>query len=105
MVMALTEHDTAAKAWEAIRQMCISEDRVKKAWAKQLKRQLERMEMEDSETITGFAQKLITLVGEIRSLGEKISDEDVIERLFSVVPGRFANVVNTIEQWGDLTTM
>ncbi|KAK1677186.1 hypothetical protein QYE76_038035 [Lolium multiflorum] len=37
------------------------------------------MEMEDSETITGFTQKLTTLVGEIRSLGEKISDEDVIE--------------------------
>jgi hypothetical protein len=44
-----------------------------------------------------FAQKLTTLVAEIRSLGETISDEAVIEILFGTVPSRFADLVNTIE--------
>ena len=105
IVMAIAEYNSAAEAWDAIRRMRVGEDRVKKANVKQLKRQLDRLEMEDRESITGFAQKLTTLVGEIRSLGEKISDESVIERLFSAVPDHFADVVNTIEQWGDLTTM
>jgi transposase InsO family protein len=105
MVMALAEYDTVAEAWEAIRRMRVGEDRVKKARVKQLKRQLDRLEMDDGETVTAFSQKLTTLVAEIRSLGEKITDEAVIDRLFSAVPSRFTDVVNTIEQWGDLTTM
>jgi hypothetical protein len=105
MVMMLAEYDTAAKSWEAIRRMRVGEDRVKKAHVKQLKRQFDRLEMDDGDTITAFSQKLTNLVAEIRSLGEKISDETVIDRLFSAVPRRFTDVVNTIEQWGDLSTM
>jgi hypothetical protein len=85
--------------------MRVGEDRVKKACVKQLKRQMDRLEMDDGETITAFSQKLTTLVAEIHSLGEKITDEAVIDRLFSAVPRRFTDVVNTIEQWGDLSTM
>lgn len=105
MVMAIAEDETAAQAWEAIRQMRVGEDRVKKSRVKQLKRQLDRLQMDEGETISAFGQKLMTLVAEIRNLGEKISDESVIEVLFNVVPERFADVVNTIEQWGDLSTM
>jgi putative heme iron utilization protein len=63
------------------------------------------MEMKDCETVAVFAQRLTTLVAEIRSLDETVSDESVIEHLFGAVPDRFAEIVNTIEQWGDLTTM
>jgi transposase InsO family protein len=105
MVMAIAEFDTAAEAWEAIRQMRVGEDRVKKARVKQLKRELDRMQMSDSESVSVFGQKLTTLVAEIRNLGEKAEDESVIDILFNAVPKRFSDVVNTIEQWGDLTTM
>jgi hypothetical protein len=60
---------TAREAWGAIRRMRVGEDRVKKARVKQLKRKLNRMEMEDGESVSVFAQKLTTLVAEIRSLG------------------------------------
>jgi hypothetical protein len=84
MVMAIAEHETAAQAWEAIRQMRVGEDRVKKSRVKQLKRQLDRLQMDEGETISAFGQKLTTLVAEIRNLGEKISDESVIEVLFQI---------------------
>ena len=29
----------------------------------------------------------------------------MVDRLFSAVPDRFADIVNTIEQWGDMSTM
>jgi hypothetical protein len=66
VMMAIAECDTAREAWEAIRRMRVGEDRVKKARVKQLKRQLDRMEMDDGESVTVFAQKLTTLVAEIR---------------------------------------
>jgi hypothetical protein len=62
MVMAIADYDTAAEAWEAIRRMRISEDRVKKARVKHLKRELDRLQMCDDETISTFGQKLTTLV-------------------------------------------
>lgn len=105
MVMAIAEYETAAEAWEAIRRMGVGEDRVKKARVKQLKRQLDRLKMDNGETIAVFGQRLTTLVAGIRSLGEKINDESVIKCLFNAVLDRFADVVNTIEQWGDLSTM
>jgi hypothetical protein len=105
MVMAIAEYETVAEAWEAIRQMRVGEDRVKKARVKQLKRQLDRLQMDDGKSVTALGQRLTMLVAEIHTLGEKISDEAVIEVLFNVVPDRFADVVNTIEQWGDMETM
>jgi hypothetical protein len=62
--------------------MRVGEDRVKKARVKPLKRQLDRLEMDDGETVMAFSQKLTTLVAEIRSLGEQITDEMVIDRFF-----------------------
>uniref|UniRef100_A0ACD5Z920 Uncharacterized protein n=1 Tax=Avena sativa TaxID=4498 RepID=A0ACD5Z920_AVESA len=105
VMMAIAGYETAREAWEAIRRMRVGEDRVRKARVKHLKRQLDRMEMDDGESVTVFAQKLTTLVAEVRSLGETISDEAVIEILFNRVPSRFSDIVNTIEQWGDLSTM
>jgi hypothetical protein len=49
--------------------MRVREDRVRKARVKQLKRQLDRMQMEDCDTISVFEQKLTTLVAEICTLG------------------------------------
>ena len=61
--------------------------------------------MEDSETINGFAMKLTTLVGEIRSLGTKLDDSEVVEKLFSAVPDKFLQIIGTIEQFGDSENM
>jgi hypothetical protein len=105
MVMAIAEYKTAQEAWEAIRQMRVGEDRVKKARLKQLKRQLDRLQMDDGETVAAFSQRLTTLVAEIRTLGEKVDDDYMIECLFNGVPDRFSDVINTIEQWGDLSVM
>ncbi|XP_073359674.1 uncharacterized protein [Aegilops tauschii subsp. strangulata] len=105
VMMANAGCKTARNAWEIIRCMRVEEDCVKKARVKQLKRQLDRLEMDDSETVIVFAQKLTMLVSEIHSLGEDVSDEAVIADLFSAVPNRFGDIVNTTEQWGDLSTM
>jgi hypothetical protein len=54
MVMAIAEYETAQEAWDAIQQMRVGEDRVKKAHVKQLKRQLDRLQMDDGETVAAF---------------------------------------------------
>lgn len=105
VMMAIADKQTAKEAWDALREMRVGEDRVKKARIQVLKRQLNKLHMEDSETITEFSMKLTTLVAEIRSLGTKVEDSEVVEKLFSAVPDRFLQIIGTIEQFGDIEKM
>ena len=41
----------------------------------------------------------------MRSLGGKLKDSDVVEKLFSAVPDKFLQIIGTIEQWGDVMEM
>lgn len=104
-MMAIAEKQTAREAWEAIREMRVDEDRVKKARVQILKRSFDRLIMEDSESICEFSQKHTTMVGEIRSLDTEVKESVVVEKLFSAVPDRFLQIVSTIEQWGDMSMM
>lgn len=85
--------------------MRIGEDRVRKARAQALKLQLNKLQMGESETITEYSMKLTTLVGEIRSLGTKLEESGVVEKLFGSVPDRFLQIIGTIEQFGDVVGM
>ena len=105
VMMAIAEKKTAQEAWDALREMRVGEDRVKKARVQVLKRQLNKLHMEDSETINEFSMKLTTLAGEIRSLGTKLDDSEVVEKLFSAVPDRFLQIIGTIKQFGDIENM
>jgi gag-polypeptide of LTR copia-type len=85
VMMAIAEKETTKDVWDALREMRVGKDRVKKARVQVLKRQLNKLHMGDSETINEYSMKLTTLVGETRSL----DDSEVIEKLFSSILDRF----------------
>jgi gag-polypeptide of LTR copia-type len=105
VVMAIAEKETSKEAWETIKQMSVGEDRVRKARAQVLKRQLDRMTMSGTTSIVEFSQELGSVVGEIRSLGTELKESFVVEKLFSAVPDKFLPIIGTIEQWGDISVM
>jgi hypothetical protein len=53
--MSLAEFETARETWEALKEMRIGEDRVTKAWAQVLKRQLHKLLMEETESVNDYA--------------------------------------------------
>ena len=57
-----SEHETAKEAWDALKEMNMGEQRVKKARVQTLKRVLDGMYMGDSEKINDFALKVTTIV-------------------------------------------
>lgn len=61
--------------------------------------------MENSYTINEYSMKLITLVGEIFSLGMKLDDSVVIEKLVISVLDKFLQIIGTIEQSGNIENM
>jgi gag-polypeptide of LTR copia-type len=65
VMMVIAEKQSAKEAWDALREMRIGEDRVKKARVQVLKRQLNKLHMQESETVNQYLMKLTALVGEI----------------------------------------
>uniref|UniRef100_J3L083 Retrotransposon gag domain-containing protein n=1 Tax=Oryza brachyantha TaxID=4533 RepID=J3L083_ORYBR len=89
MVLGIAEKDSASEAWDALKEMHIGEDRVRKANMQTLKRELERMYMRDAETIGEYSLKLNTVVNKIRALGEKVEETIVVEKLLHTVLNKF----------------
>uniref|UniRef100_J3N6B2 DUF4219 domain-containing protein n=1 Tax=Oryza brachyantha TaxID=4533 RepID=J3N6B2_ORYBR len=96
MVLAIAEKEMASEAWEALKEMHIEEDRVRKANVQTLKREFERMYMGDAETI---------VVNKICALGGKVEETTVVEKFLHTVPDKFQHIVSLIEQWGDVMKM
>ena len=61
--------------------------------------------MKEMESVDDFAVRLTTLVNQIRGLGEKMEESYVVKKLLRAVPGKYLQIVSTIEQFGDMKTM
>jgi hypothetical protein len=105
MVMAISEKETAKDAWDALQEMHMGEERIKKARVQTLKRELAGMYMGESEKVNEFALKVTTIVNEIRSLGTKVEETSVVEKILYSVPDKFLPLISTLEQWGDVSAM
>lgn len=105
VMMGVSDHETTKEVWNALKEMHMGEEHVKKARVQTLKRELHRMYMGESEKFNEFALKVTTVVNEIRALGMKVEEASVVEKLLCSVPDKFLPIVGTIEQWGDVSTM
>ncbi|CAN6231622.1 unnamed protein product [Urochloa humidicola] len=65
---------TTKEAWETLTTMRLGNDRVRKARAQQLRRDYEALTFNDGETVEDFALRLSTMVSQLASLGDIISE-------------------------------
>ncbi|RDX84320.1 hypothetical protein CR513_34644, partial [Mucuna pruriens] len=63
-----------------------------------LKRQHELLEMEDTESIANYFDKIQELVNAMRACKEKISDQQVVDKILRTQPQPFDHVVVAIEE-------
>src|ERR1041385_1846755 len=105
VLMTLAEYETTREAWNALKEMRIGEDRVTKARAQVLKRQLHKLQMEETESVNDYAMRLTTLVGEIRVLGAKLDEVEIVEKFFGSVTDKFTYIIGTLEQITDIESM
>lgn len=54
-----------------------------------LRREFEAIKMKEAETVKDFADRLSKVVTNIRLLGEELSDQRVVEKIFLCLPERF----------------
>lgn len=104
-LLMIMEMDTAKEAWEAIKSMHMGADRVQRAKVQTLKRELEKLNMKEKESVDEFAARLTTIVSQMRTLGEKKEELEVVEKILRAVSRKFLPIATTIEQFGNMKKM
>jgi hypothetical protein len=105
MLMSLAEFETTREAWEALKKISIVEDRIMKARTQVPKRQLHKLQMEETESVNDYAMRMTTLVAEIRTLGGKLEEAEIVEKFFSSVTDKFTYIFGMLEQLTDIENM
>jgi hypothetical protein len=96
---------TAKEAWDAVKMMRVGVDRVKRAIAQRLCKEFESIAFRDGETLDSFVMRITALVNHLRSLGDQVDEEKVIEKILREVPERYAQMACSIETLLDLSML
>jgi hypothetical protein len=105
MQVGLVVKATAHDAWEVIRRMWLGADRVKEANAEHLRQEFNDIEFKAGELIEDFSLRLNTVAGQLRALGDDVTDKEVIKRLLHIIPDRLEQVVISMETLLDLNSL
>jgi hypothetical protein len=97
----LAKKRTVKEAWDAVKILRIGDERVRDASAQQLHREFNILSFEEGESVTEFGIRITTLATNLRTLGDNITDAEVVKKL-QVVPERLAQAAVSLEMFLDL---
>ncbi|CAA6675444.1 unnamed protein product [Spirodela intermedia] len=93
------------EAWEAIATMRIGDDRVKKTSAQNLRRQFDSATFKEGESVEDYALRLNSMASTLNTLGDKVEETQVVEKIIRSVPQRFRQIVVAITMLLDVSTL
>jgi hypothetical protein len=93
---------SAAAAWEAIKRIHIGVQRVREANAQQLRLEFGALVWKEAEKAEDFANRITELTANLRTLGDNISDAEVVRKMLQVVPDHLTQVAVSIETLLDI---
>ena len=96
---------TAQEAWKILQKEYLGDSKVRAVKLQSLRRQFENTKMKDNETLKEFSDRFIELVNQMKTYGEKLTDQTIMEKVLMNMPEKFDNVVSVIEQTKDLSTL
>ncbi|XP_058783040.1 uncharacterized protein LOC131657688 [Vicia villosa] len=96
---------TAKEAWDILKLSHKGVEKAQKSKLQLLRREYERYEMSNSETVEQYFSRVINLVNKMRVYGEDIPDSKVVEKILRTMPMKFDHVVTTIIESHDTDTL
>ena len=96
---------SAKQAWDILKAEFEGNEKTTKIRLQNLRREFENLKMKEGETIKDYSSRVIKLVNELKSNGESITDQRVIEKMLVSLSEKFDTVVTVIEESKDLTQL
>lgn len=97
MVPTLAVKESAKEAWEAVRNMRVGDDRIRKTNAQRLRREYELLAFRDGEGVEDFALRLTGIVNQLSTLGDPEPPKKVVEKYLRIARTRYKQLVISIE--------
>jgi hypothetical protein len=103
MLSTLAVKETVQEAWQAIKIRRIGVRRVREANEQQLRREFADMCFKDGESVDDFSLRLCGLANNLHTLGDEITEAEVVKKLLHVVPENLQQIAISIETLLELT--
>ncbi|BBG94303.1 hypothetical protein Prudu_002549 [Prunus dulcis] len=101
----ITRAKTAKEAWDTLEKEFQGDSKAITIKLQTLRREFYNMKMKESECIQDYASRLAEVVNQMRTLGEEISDQRVVEKILISLPEKYDPIVAAIEECKDITTL
>ncbi|KAJ4756551.1 polyprotein [Rhynchospora pubera] len=93
------------EAWDILKNAYKGAERVKQVRLQTLRGELESMRMKESEGVSDYITRIQTVVNQLKTNGETLSDTRVVEKILRSLTDNFENVVCAIEESKNLEEM
>ncbi|XP_019418440.1 PREDICTED: uncharacterized protein LOC109329227 [Lupinus angustifolius] len=89
---------TSKEAWEILDKSYEGVAKIKKVKLQTLHKQYELLQMDESETISKYMTKIMSLANHMRSYGEEIKEQTVVEKVLRTLIPKYDHIVVVIEE-------
>ncbi|XP_028215164.1 arf-GAP with coiled-coil, ANK repeat and PH domain-containing protein 2-like [Glycine soja] len=70
-----------------------------------LGREFEMQSMKETETIKGYADRLLCITNRVRLLGKDFPDERIVQKILVTIPEKYESKISALEESKDLSTI
>ena len=96
---------TSKQAWSILQKKFLGDSKVMTVKLQSLRRDFETLLMTNGESIADFLSRSMAIVSQMRTYGEKISNETIVAKVLRSLTPKFDHVVTAIEEAKDLSIL
>ncbi|XP_016730750.2 uncharacterized protein [Gossypium hirsutum] len=97
--------DLPKQAWEKLKEEFMGSVKTRQQQLINLRRDFENLKMRESETIKQYSDKIMTIVNNIRLIGDDFSESRVVEKVITTLLEKFESKISSLEDSRDLSAI
>ncbi|KAI5328020.1 hypothetical protein L3X38_027416 [Prunus dulcis] len=105
MFPRIATQESAKVAWDIMKQEFVGDKQVRSVKLQGLRRDFEYIRMSDNESLSGYIAKLFDLINQMKSYGEDLSNQRIVQKLLISLPKSYDSIAAVIENTKDLHTI